>query len=139
MVEVKKLWTLYDFCGPRATLCGAPCGRCPKTGLITISAACARPSAEIVRVEAPSLWRRANLSARAFFLLAKRPFGSCLVVCAPAFAIPRSRVRFLWSAAAPARKSQLLSTNVVRGVGKTSDSCGVRTHALTDWRLKPAP
>ena len=21
----------------------------------------------------------------------------------------------------------------------TSDRCGVRTHALTDWRLKPAP
>ena len=23
--------------------------------------------------------------------------------------------------------------------GHRSDSCGVRTHALTDWRLKPAP
>ena len=22
---------------------------------------------------------------------------------------------------------------------KTSDTCGVRTHALSDWRLKPAP
>ena len=23
--------------------------------------------------------------------------------------------------------------------GMQSDSCGVRTHALADWRLKPAP
>jgi hypothetical protein len=22
---------------------------------------------------------------------------------------------------------------------KSSDSCGVRTHALSDWRLEPAP
>ena len=87
MVEVQKLWTFYDFCGARATLCGDSRGRGSKTedflrfllaardplrrfawsrfknwGLFTISAGRARRSAEIVRVEALSLWRRANLS-----------------------------------------------------------------------------
>ena len=102
-----------------------------------ISAARALPSAEIVRVEALSLWRRANLSwsrrtlcgdcacrsalavAPCNILAREAAFGSCLVVCAPAFAIPRSRVRL-----PPGPRqlrlenrsiSQLLSTNVVRG------------------------
>ena len=112
MVEVHKLRTSCDFCGARATLCGDSCGRGSKTadflrflrcardplrrfawsrlkncGLFTISARRARPSAEIVRVEALSLWRRANLAnplrrlcvealslwRRAVFLLATRP------------------------------------------------------------------
>ena len=92
MVEVQKLGTFYDFCGARATLCGDSRGRGSKTGdflrfllaardplrrfawsrfkncgLFTISASRVRPAAGIVRVEALSLWRRANL------LLAKWP------------------------------------------------------------------
>ena len=111
-VEVQKLGTFYDFCWPRATLCGFAWSRFKNSGLFTISAVRARPSAEIVskrsrcgavriclslgepsaeivRVEALSLWRRAI-----FILARETAFGSCLVVCAPAFAIPRSRVRF---------------------------------------------
>ena len=78
VVEVQKLRTLYDFCGARATLCGDSRGRGSKTEDFLRFLACARdplrrcarsrfknrarPSAEIVRVEALSLWRRANLS-----------------------------------------------------------------------------
>ena len=64
MVEVQKLRTFYDFCGPRATLCGDSHGR---GSFFPISASRARPSAGMVRVEALSLWRRA------FLLLAKWP------------------------------------------------------------------
>ena len=72
MVEVQKLRTFNDFCGPRASLCGdrarpsalavAPCE------FVLVSA----NPAEIVRVEA-----LCNFLARE-----------------TAFAIPRSRVRF---------------------------------------------
>ena len=92
MVKVQKLRTFYDFCGARATLCGDSRGRGSKTEGFLRFLRCARdplrrscaskrsrcgavrnflslgePSAEIVRVEALSLWRRA------IFLLAKRP------------------------------------------------------------------
>ena len=78
VVEVQKLWAFCDFCGPRATLCGDRARRSALAGAVRICLSLGEPSAEIVRVEALSLW------GRAFFLLAKRPFGSCLVVCAPA-------------------------------------------------------
>ena len=80
MVEVQKLRTFYDFGGARATLCGDSRGRGSKTEDFLRFLWCARdplrirfclslgePFAEIVRVEALSLWRRA------IFLLAKRP------------------------------------------------------------------
>ena len=80
VVEVQKLRTFYDFCGARATLCGDSRGRGSKTqdflrfllaardplrrfawsrfknsGLFTISAGRARPSAEIRVVEVQKL------------------------------------------------------------------------------------
>ena len=61
VVEVQKLRSSYDFCKPRATLCGDRARRS------ALAVAPCEPSAEIVRVEALSLWRRA------IFLLAKRP------------------------------------------------------------------
>ena len=92
VVEVQKLRTFYDFCWPRATLCGDSRGRGSKTedflrfllaardpprrscaskrsrcGAVQICLSLGEASAEIVRVEALSLWRRA------IFLLAKRP------------------------------------------------------------------
>ena len=92
VVDVQKLWTFYDFCWPRATLCGDSRGRGSKTedflrflrcardplrrscaskrsrcGAVRICLSLGEPSAEIVRVEALSVWRRA------IFLLAKRP------------------------------------------------------------------
>ena len=42
MVEVQKLWTFYDFCGARATLCGDSRGRGSKTGDFLRFLACAR-------------------------------------------------------------------------------------------------
>ena len=92
VVEVQNLRTFCDFCGPRATLCGDSRGRGSKSedflrflrsardplrrscaskrsgcGAVRICLSLGEPSAEIVRVEALSLWRRA------LFLLAKRP------------------------------------------------------------------
>ena len=92
VVEVQKLRTFYDFCKPRATLCGDSRGRGSKTegflrfvqaardplrrscvpkrsrcGAVRVRLSLGEPSAEIVRVEALSLWRRASL------LLAKWP------------------------------------------------------------------
>ena len=92
MVEVQKLRTFYDFCGPRTTFCGDSRGRGSKTedflrflrsardplrrscaskrsrcGAVRICLSLGEPSAENVRVEALLLRRRA------FFLLAKRP------------------------------------------------------------------
>ena len=92
MVEVQKLRTFYDFTHARATLCGDSRGRGSKTedflrflrcarhplrrscaskrsrcGAVRICLSLGKPSAEIVRVEALSRWRRA------IFLLAKRP------------------------------------------------------------------
>ena len=88
MVEVQKLEVFCVFCGARATLCGDRSGRGAKTrGFFWRFCRCPRnplrrsawsrcknsrffaflifpdePSAEIVRVEALSLWRRANSS-----------------------------------------------------------------------------
>ena len=56
MVEVQKLRTFYDFCKPRATLCASKRSRC---GAVRIGLSLGEPSAEIVRVEAFSVWRRA--------------------------------------------------------------------------------
>ena len=92
MVEVQKLRTFYDFCWPCASLCGESRGRGSKTedflrfllaardplrrscaskrsrcGAVRICFSLGEPSADIVRVEVLSLWRRA------IFLLAKRP------------------------------------------------------------------
>ena len=64
VVEVQKLRTFYDFCKPRATLCG---DRARRSALAVAPCEFVSVSAEIVRVEALSLWRRA------IFLLAKRP------------------------------------------------------------------
>ena len=64
VVEVQKLRTFYDFCGPRATLCG---DRARRSALAVAPCEFVLASAEIVCVEALSLRRRA------IFLLAKRP------------------------------------------------------------------
>ena len=50
VVEVQKLGTFYDFCKPRATLCGDSHGRGSKTGDFL-----RRPSAEIRVVEVQKL------------------------------------------------------------------------------------
>ena len=39
----------------------------------------------------------------------------------------------------PAEAVQLVSTFRMLMESTRPNSCGVRTHALTDWRLKPAP
>ena len=67
MVEVQKLRTFYDFCWPRATLCGDRARKRSRCGAVRICLSLGEPSAEIVRVEALSLRRRA------IFLLAERP------------------------------------------------------------------
>ena len=82
-------WSRFKNCGlftisagardPLRRSCASKRSRC---GAVRICLSLGEPSAEIVRVEALSLWRRA------IFLLARETaFGSCLVVCAPAFAI----------------------------------------------------
>ena len=139
VVEVQKLWTFYDFCGARANLCGDSRGRGSKTedflrflrdplrrscasersrcGAVRICLSLGEPSAEIVRVEALSLWRRA------IFLLAKRPLE---VVSWFARLLSQSRGRGFdspWSAAAPA----CLSTNVVRGACSCSSGWKIVT------------
>ena len=81
VVEVRKLRAFCDFCKLRATLCG--------------DRAC----------------RSALAVAPCNFVAREMAFGSCLVARAPAFAIPRSRVRF----PSGPRQLRLLSTNVVRG------------------------
>ena len=161
-VEALSLWRRANLSWSRRTLCGdpacrsalavAPCefilsaanplrrscvSKRSRCGAVRICLDLGEPSAEILRVEALSLWRRANLSwsrralcgdracrialavapcasvlspmnplrrscvcrsslavAPCDFLARETAFGSCLVVCAPAFAIPRSRVRF---------------------------------------------
>ena len=82
LAEVQKLTTFYDFYCARAKNCGLFCDFCgarahplrgscaskrSRCGAVRICLSLGEPSAEIVRVEALSLWRRA------FFLLAKRP------------------------------------------------------------------
>ena len=83
VVEVQKLGVFLRFLRcPRDPLRGSAWSRCKNSRFFCVFFCGARATpAEIVRVEALSLWRRAIL------LLAKW-------VCAPAFAIPRSRVRF---------------------------------------------
>ena len=136
-VEALSLWRRANLSWPWRTLCGdracrsalavAPCefvltlanplrrscvSKRSRCDAVRICLDLGEPSAEILRVEALSLWRRANLSwarwtlcgdracrsalavAPCDFLARDTAFGSCLVVCAPAFAIPRSRVRF---------------------------------------------
>ena len=51
MVEVQKLRTFYDFCWPRATLCG---DRARRSALAVAPCEFVLVSAEIVRVEAPA-------------------------------------------------------------------------------------
>ena len=98
MVEVQKL-------GDRR-------GRGAKTrgDFFAFLAAPARPSTGTVRIEALSLWRRAIL------LLAKWPLDPAVAGSIPP-----------WSAAAPAGKSQLLSTNVVRGAHSRSSGWKIAT------------
>ena len=56
MVDVKKLRTFYDFCKPRATLCGDSRGRGSKTeDFFAIFNMRVRPSAEIRLVEVQKL------------------------------------------------------------------------------------
>ena len=64
VVEVQKLGTFYDFCAARATLCG---DRARRSALAVAPCEFVLVSANPLRVEALSLWRRA------IFLLAKRP------------------------------------------------------------------
>ena len=99
VVEVQKLRTFYDFCKPRATLCGDRARR----------SALAVAPCEFVVVSANPL-RRLSRGLRACF---RNP--------AVAGSIPP------WSAAAPARKSQLLSTNVVRGACSCSSGWKIVT------------
>ena len=160
-VEALSLWRRANLSWSRRTLCGdrarrsalavAPCefvlsaanplrrscvSKRSRCGAVRICLDLGEPSAEILRVEALSLWCRANLSwsRRALcgdracrialavapctsvlspmnplrrscvskrsrcgavrFSCSRNGLWSCLVVCAPAFAIPRSRVRF---------------------------------------------
>ena len=124
VVEVQKLEVVCIFCGARATLCGDRrcqsgllrffagtgvvevqklegflrffcfcfffCPRCPRDPL--------RRSCVSKRSRRTLCGDRACGSALAVapcdFVAREMAFGSCLVVCAPAFAIPRSRVRF---------------------------------------------
>ena len=55
VVEVKKLWTFYDFEHARATLCGDARGRGQKTEDFLRFLACARNPAEIRVVEVKKL------------------------------------------------------------------------------------
>ena len=88
MVEVQNLWAFFDFCKPRATLCGDSRGRGSKT----------EDFYDFCKPRVTLCGDRACRSALAVapcdFVAREMVFGSCLVVCAPAFAIPRSRVRF---------------------------------------------
>ena len=95
VVEVQKLGTFYDFCGPRATLCGDSRGRGSKTedflrflrsARDPLRRSCASKrsrcgAVRIVFVSANPL-RRLCVSKRsrcgAVKLLAKRPLRSCL-------------------------------------------------------------
>ena len=121
MVEVQKLKTFYDFSGPRATLCRDSRGRGSKTegflrllrsardplrrscvskrsrcGAVRICLSLGEPSAEIVRVEALSLWRRAIYScSRNGLWKLSRGLRACFRNPAVAGSIPP------WSAAAP--------------------------------------
>ena len=150
MVEVQKLKTSYDFCKPRATLRGDSRGRGSKT---EISASRARPSAEIrvvevqklgtfydfckpratsakiVRVEALSLRRRANLLlakwplevvlwlARLLSQSRGRGFDSPLVRGSSGLKIAAFKYkRSTRSVLRACSKSQLLSTKIVREV-----------------------
>ena len=174
VVEVQKLEVFCVFCGARATLCGDRRGRgakarvfflrflrCPRDplqrlrvskrsrcGAVRIRVSLDEPSAEIVRVEALSLWRRAIL------LLAKWPlevvswfarllspsrgcgFDSPLVRGSSGLKIeyaargcrrgPR-RGSAERAPAAPAEKSQLLSTDVVCGACSRSSGWKIAT------------
>ena len=89
VVEVQKLQVFFSF---------LRCADEPSAGIVRVDALSLRirvslgePSAEIVRVEALSLRRRAIL------LLAKWSLESCLVVCAPAFAIAQAVVCGVYS------------------------------------------
>ena len=119
VVEVQKLGVFLRFCRcARDPLRGSAWSRCknssffafltfpdePSAGIGVVEVQkfevfCVltfpdEPSAEIVRVEALSLWRGAKFFLVSANLAREMAFGSCLVVCAPAFAIPRSRARF---------------------------------------------
>ena len=104
MVEVQKLRTFYDFCGARATLCGdvqklrtfydfckpraTLCGDRARRSALAVA------PCEFVLVSANPLRRLRALAVAPRNILARETaFGSCLVVCAFAFAIPRARVR----------------------------------------------
>ena len=122
MVEVQKLRAFYDFCGPPATLCADRARR----------SALAVAPCEFVLVSANPL-RRLCVSKRSpcgavQFSCSGTAFGSCLVVCAPAFAIPRSRVRF---PPGPRQLRSVLShflcTNVVRGACSCSSGWKIAT------------
>ena len=74
----------------RRTLCrDRACRNC---GVVRISLDLGEPSAEMARVEAHSRWRRSNFVA--LFSGSRMVVESCLVVCASAFLIAASWVRF---------------------------------------------
>ena len=122
MVEVQKLRTFYDACKPRATLCGDSRGRGYKL----------RTFYDLCGARATLCGDRACRSALAVGAvrvccsrngLWKLSCGSRACFRSPAVAgsIPP------WSAAAPACKSQLLSTNVVRGACSRSSGWKIAT------------
>ena len=88
VVEVQKLGAFYDFCGARATLCGDSRGRSSTTVDFLRFLLAARDPLRRSCASKRSRCGAVNILAR------ETAFGSCLVVRTPAFAMPRSRVRF---------------------------------------------
>ena len=130
VVEVKKLGTFYDFCGPRrgsktvgflrfprsrATFCG---DRARRSALAV--APCEFVLVSANPLEALSLWRRAIFLLASLWKLS-RGLRACFRNPAVAGSIPP------WSTAAPAGKSQLLSKNVVRGACSCSSGWKIAT------------
>ena len=131
-VEALSLWrranvscarrTLCEDCACRSALAVAPCecvlssanplrrlcvSKRSRCGAVRMCLALGEPSAEILRVEALLLWRRANASCSrrtlcgdpgalavapfgfSVFFACEAVFGSCLVVCTSAFTLAR--------------------------------------------------
>ena len=117
MVGVQKLRTFCDFCGPRATLCG---DRARRSALAVAPCEFLLVSANPLRTLCGDCACRSALAvAPCNFLARETAFGSCLVVCAPAFAIPRSRVQH--------PQLRLENRNVVRGPYSCSSGWKIAT------------
>ena len=99
MVEVKKLKTFYDFCGPRTTLCGDSRGSKTQGFLRFLRRA---------TLCGDRARRGALAVAPRKFVAREMAFASCLDPAVAGSIPPGARQLRL-------EKSQLLSTNVVRG------------------------